>query len=166
MLGSESEFEAARRLSGEPSFRLLGDVRGMIVEDQLDRGMSRIGGIENCRAAADRRAPPSDHRQQPAPRSAVRSDDAPAKPDLRQRTMRRPGTPAASAPARPGSPVPFATVLSLSAATNLHPQSSTPAPAAMPSWSSTLFRKSQTSLQRVADQMNPAQLIRSMESIV
>ena len=46
MLGSESEFEAARRLSGEPSFRLLGDVRGMIVEDQLDRGMSRIGGIE------------------------------------------------------------------------------------------------------------------------
>jgi hypothetical protein len=31
---------------GEPSFRLLGDVRGMIVEDQFDRGMGRIGGIE------------------------------------------------------------------------------------------------------------------------
>jgi hypothetical protein len=33
-------------LSGEPSFRLFGDVRGMIIEDHLDRGFSRIGGIE------------------------------------------------------------------------------------------------------------------------
>jgi len=46
---SESEFEAAR---GRPQVDLraklwsLGDVRGVIVEDQLDRCMSRIGGIE------------------------------------------------------------------------------------------------------------------------
>src|SRR5262245_38788081 len=35
MLGSEGKFKAARRSLGEPGFRLLGDVRGMIVEDQL-----------------------------------------------------------------------------------------------------------------------------------
>jgi hypothetical protein len=39
VLGSESEFEAAGRLIGEPSFGLPRDVRGMIVEDQLDRRM-------------------------------------------------------------------------------------------------------------------------------
>ncbi len=39
VLGCEGELEAARGLFGEPSFRLLGDVRGMIVEDQLDRRM-------------------------------------------------------------------------------------------------------------------------------
>ena len=46
MLGSEGKFEAARRLLGEPGFRLLGDVRGMIVEDQLDRRASWVSGIE------------------------------------------------------------------------------------------------------------------------
>src|SRR5205814_5881277 len=46
MLGSEGEREAAVRLSGEPSVRLLGDVGGMIVEDQPDRGVGRISGIE------------------------------------------------------------------------------------------------------------------------
>ena len=46
MLGCESEFEAADRLIGEPSLGLLGDVRGMIVEDQLDRGVGRIGSVE------------------------------------------------------------------------------------------------------------------------
>ena len=46
VLGREGEFEAARRLIGEPGFGLLGDVRGMIVEDQLDRRMRRIGGVE------------------------------------------------------------------------------------------------------------------------
>jgi hypothetical protein len=45
VLGCERERKAARRLRGEPSSCLLGDVRGMIVEDQLDRGVSRIGGI-------------------------------------------------------------------------------------------------------------------------
>jgi hypothetical protein len=46
MLGREGELEAAGRSSGEPSFRLFGDVRGMIVEDQLDRGAGRIGAIK------------------------------------------------------------------------------------------------------------------------
>ena len=41
VLGGEGELEAARGLFGEPSFRLLGDVRRMIVEDQLDRRMGR-----------------------------------------------------------------------------------------------------------------------------
>ena len=35
VLGREDEFEAAGRLLGEPSLGLLGDVRRMIVEDQL-----------------------------------------------------------------------------------------------------------------------------------
>ena len=46
MLWREGEFKAAGRLIGEPSFGLLGDVRGMIVEDQLDRRVSRVGGVE------------------------------------------------------------------------------------------------------------------------
>jgi hypothetical protein len=46
VLGSESEFEAAGRLIGEPSFGLPRDVRGMIVEDQLDRRIGRISGVE------------------------------------------------------------------------------------------------------------------------
>src|SRR3979411_1499087 len=36
----------ADRLIGEPNLGLLGDVCGMIVEDQLDRSMGRIGGID------------------------------------------------------------------------------------------------------------------------
>ena len=44
MLGGEGEFETARRLIGEPRLCLLGDVRGMIVEDQLDRRMGRRTG--------------------------------------------------------------------------------------------------------------------------
>ena len=43
VLGGEGELEATRRLLGEPNLGLLGDVRGMIVEDQLDRCMRRIG---------------------------------------------------------------------------------------------------------------------------
>ena len=46
VLGSEGEFEAAGGLIGEPGFGFLGDVRGVIVEDQLDRGVGRIGGVE------------------------------------------------------------------------------------------------------------------------
>src|ERR1700731_79212 len=46
VLGCEGEFEAAGRLIGEPNLGLLGDVCGMIVEDQLDRSMGRIGGID------------------------------------------------------------------------------------------------------------------------
>ena len=46
VLGREGELEAAGRLLGEPSFGLFGDVCRMIVEDQLDRRVSRISGIE------------------------------------------------------------------------------------------------------------------------
>src|SRR6516162_10187972 len=45
MLWREDEFEAASKLVGEPGLGFLGDVCGMIVEDQLDRRMGRIGGI-------------------------------------------------------------------------------------------------------------------------
>jgi hypothetical protein len=46
MSGSKGEFEAVRGLIGEPGLCLFGDVRGMIVEDQFDGGVGRIGGIE------------------------------------------------------------------------------------------------------------------------
>jgi hypothetical protein len=46
VLGREGKFEAARRSVGEPGFRLLGDVCRMIVEDQTDRRMIWIGGID------------------------------------------------------------------------------------------------------------------------
>jgi len=46
VLGRERERETACRLLGEPSLRLLGDVRRMIVEDHLDGGASRISLIE------------------------------------------------------------------------------------------------------------------------
>src|SRR6185437_15149352 len=46
MLGREGELEAAHRSCVEPSPGFSGDVCGMIVEDQLDRGAGRIGGIE------------------------------------------------------------------------------------------------------------------------
>ena len=46
VLGREGELETADRLIGEPSLGLLGDVRGMIVEGQLDRRMGWIGGVE------------------------------------------------------------------------------------------------------------------------
>ena len=46
VLGRESEFEAAGGLLDEPSFGFLGNVRGMIVEDQLDRRVGWIGGVE------------------------------------------------------------------------------------------------------------------------
>src|ERR1700750_3520657 len=44
--GREGEFEAMCRLLRNPGSGLSGDVRGMIVEDQLDRRVDRIGGIE------------------------------------------------------------------------------------------------------------------------
>jgi hypothetical protein len=46
MRGREGEFDAMCRLLGDPGSGLFGDVRGMIVEDQLDRRVSRIGGAE------------------------------------------------------------------------------------------------------------------------
>src|SRR3981189_1967359 len=44
--GCERELEAAGGSSGKPSSGFSGDVRGMIVEDQLDRGAGRIGRIK------------------------------------------------------------------------------------------------------------------------
>src|ERR1700736_7042492 len=46
MLGREGELEAARRFSGEPSLGFFGDMRRMVVEDQLDRRTGRVSGIE------------------------------------------------------------------------------------------------------------------------
>lgn len=42
VLGREGESEPAGGLLGEPSLRLPGDMRGMIVEDQVDRRMGRV----------------------------------------------------------------------------------------------------------------------------
>ena len=44
--GREGEFEAAGGLLCKPGLGLLGEVCRMIVEDQLDRGMARIGSID------------------------------------------------------------------------------------------------------------------------
>jgi hypothetical protein len=41
VLGREGEREAARRLSGEPSSGFFGDMRRVVVQDQLDRRASR-----------------------------------------------------------------------------------------------------------------------------
>ncbi len=49
MLGREGEFEAACRLLGEPCFGLLGDMGGMIVEDDVDRRVGRIDIIETLK---------------------------------------------------------------------------------------------------------------------
>ena len=46
MLGREDEFEAARRLIGEPGPGFLGDMRGMVVEDQPDCRLGRIGNVD------------------------------------------------------------------------------------------------------------------------
>jgi hypothetical protein len=45
-VGVKGEFEAMCRLLHNPGCGLFGDVRGMIVEDQLDRRVDRICGIE------------------------------------------------------------------------------------------------------------------------
>ena len=46
VLGRERKFEAARWSCLEPASSFSRDVCGMIVEDQLDRGARRIGGVE------------------------------------------------------------------------------------------------------------------------
>ncbi|MET4754425.1 hypothetical protein ABIB08_008804 [Bradyrhizobium sp. RT11b] len=46
MLGREGELETPAWSGGEPGSGFSRDVRGMIVEDQLDRGAPRISGIE------------------------------------------------------------------------------------------------------------------------
>ena len=46
MLGREGKLEASRRSSIEPGSCFSRYVRGMIIEDQLDRGAGRISGVE------------------------------------------------------------------------------------------------------------------------
>ena len=46
MLRREHKAEATLWLGRQPSLRLLRNVRGMIVEDQFDGGLSGIGGVE------------------------------------------------------------------------------------------------------------------------
>ena len=46
MLGREDEFEAASRLISEPGPGFLGDMRGMIVEDQLDYRADWVSSVE------------------------------------------------------------------------------------------------------------------------
>src|ERR1700746_2524293 len=46
MLGGEDELESAGRLLGEPVAGFFRDVRRMIVEDQLDRGVRRVSRIK------------------------------------------------------------------------------------------------------------------------
>src|SRR3979490_891955 len=53
VLGCERELESAGRPSGKPSSGFRGEVRVMIVEDQLDRGTGRIGCIEQLDGTLD-----------------------------------------------------------------------------------------------------------------
>src|SRR5712675_2638211 len=46
VLGREGEREAARWLSGEPGLGFSGDVRRVVVQDQLDRRTGRVSGIK------------------------------------------------------------------------------------------------------------------------
>src|ERR1700683_3754629 len=46
MLGCEGELEAAGGLLGKPGFGFPGDMRGMIIEDEVDGGVGRIGFVE------------------------------------------------------------------------------------------------------------------------
>src|SRR5215469_4408173 len=46
MLGGKDEAEAALGLRGKPLVGFLRHVRRMIVQDDLDRGVGRVGGIE------------------------------------------------------------------------------------------------------------------------
>ena len=46
VLGREGESEPVGALFGKPTPRLSGDVRGMIVEDQVDRRVGRVCGVE------------------------------------------------------------------------------------------------------------------------
>ena len=46
VLGREGECEAARRLSSKPGLGFSGNMRRMVVQDQLDRRVGRVSGIE------------------------------------------------------------------------------------------------------------------------
>ena len=55
VLGREGKVEAAYRSGVEPGSGFPRDVRGMIVEDQLDRGASRIGASSSLRNSMNSR---------------------------------------------------------------------------------------------------------------
>src|SRR5450631_2006675 len=46
VLGREGEREAAYRLSGKPGLGFSGDMRRVVVQDQLDRRTGRVSGIK------------------------------------------------------------------------------------------------------------------------
>src|SRR5271169_7054874 len=46
MFRSKYKGEAALRLGGKPRLGFLGDMRGVVVEDQLDGGIRRISGVK------------------------------------------------------------------------------------------------------------------------
>jgi hypothetical protein len=46
MFRGKHKGKAALGLGGKPRLGFLGDVRGMVVEDQLDGGICRICGVE------------------------------------------------------------------------------------------------------------------------
>jgi hypothetical protein len=46
LLGRKDEFEAPRWLTGKPGTGLFRDVGGMIIEDQPDCRVGRIGGVK------------------------------------------------------------------------------------------------------------------------
>jgi hypothetical protein len=62
MLGSEGKFEAARRLFGEPGFRLLGDVRGIFAVTQQYYGLAQPGSPAPSATAQSTSASPHPHR--------------------------------------------------------------------------------------------------------
>ena len=55
VLGREYEGEASFGSLGEPSPGFLGFVGGVIVENDLDRGLRRVGGVERLRSATNSR---------------------------------------------------------------------------------------------------------------
>jgi hypothetical protein len=55
VLWRKGELEVAGRLIGEPSSRFLGDMRGMIVEDQVDRHVGRVGRSRSLRKSMNSR---------------------------------------------------------------------------------------------------------------
>jgi len=109
--------------------------------------------------------PPADRRPAPARSSAEQSDDAPPSPAPPQRTTDPPGKPAASAPARPDSPFPFATAQPRAMPPSPPRQSPVRTPAADPPSPSSSFPNQTERLQARSGKMNPTHTIGFMESM-
>ena len=125
------------RMAGQqprrPQFVGIAEVLGLAA-GEVDNPCLGLGGDASapCPAADDRRAPPSAPRPAPARRSAGPSDGAPRRPSHREKTTGLPDRPAAFAPARPGSPVPFANAQSHATSPNPLRPSPIRSPAAAP----------------------------------